>query len=323
MSMHLREYATEAAVSLYHDQHEKPDLIIGVLSGDLEKVKLALDVGANPNCFVGNDYHIIHDAVEKGNIDVLDALLTAGANINIKTWNLGHTPLHIACKLGNAVMVEALIKRGAEIDILNKQAEEPLNIAVRLGHLKCCELLIKGNADVNMSYLGNSMPTPLISACKNSFYDIAKLLLDNGANVNVSQDTTPLICSLSCPKILKLLLERKADVNGANSPGNRLDGGNQGIHEAAYKGLYQSVEILLEAGANPISINSRGFKPIDLVNDRLKFYINNSDVSKNKTAHFIKRLQKIQNILTKAMDAQRFNADQSAMETSAEETKMG
>ena len=42
----------------------------------------------------------------------------------------GQTPLHIACKKGNLSLVEYLVSKGANIEAKNQYGEKPLTIAI-------------------------------------------------------------------------------------------------------------------------------------------------------------------------------------------------
>ena len=84
----------------------------------------------------------LHYACFKKNIDVIKALLDAGADINKKAMKpfvrlagIGtdkytgthETPLHNACAKGNLEVVKYLVSRGAILDAVDKYGKTPIN----------------------------------------------------------------------------------------------------------------------------------------------------------------------------------------------------
>lgn len=113
--------------------------------------------------------------------------------------------------------------------------------------------LYKGN------YVNSSLEdytTPLLYACENGNYEIAELLIDYGANINVvdSNKSTPLIEALDSESydIMQLLLENGADIEYKFR-------GNTCLIRSACSGDVQAVELLLEFGANPNATDVDGF----------------------------------------------------------------
>jgi hypothetical protein len=62
-------------------------------------------------------FSVVHIACSNGNIDILQLLIEAGANINLKSKSsLGETPLHVCCKHGHAACAKMLLAAGAVAD---------------------------------------------------------------------------------------------------------------------------------------------------------------------------------------------------------------
>ncbi|CAG2223217.1 unnamed protein product [Mytilus edulis] len=90
--------------------------------------------------------------------------------------------LTIACKYGDAYIVEYLLSKGADIHHQDKKMDtfdEGVQ-ASRMGHFEIMQLLIEKNIDINQ--YDEAGDTPLIIACKNKYQNLAKLLIDNGAD---------------------------------------------------------------------------------------------------------------------------------------------
>lgn len=240
----------------------------GIKANKLETVQEALDRGADPNgMFDGEE--AIHLACEKGNLAIVRALLDRGADPNLETWEWRDTPLHRACLCGHVAIVKELLDRGAIVNIRNQNCRQtPLEYAIFSQEVECCRLLIENGALVNeFNPYGKS--TPLTDACHKGNYSIVLLLLDAGANPNLNPGIPPLYEAAVFPEILQLLINRGAEVDSVYQNFRNGDG-NQPLHHAANWGNIKSVEILLNAGANPKAMNARGQTPISKARWQLK-----------------------------------------------------
>ena len=84
------------------------ELLNAVHRDDTDKVKTLLESGANPNHSV-EDAPPLHTACGNGNIEIVRALVTRGADVD-KCDQQGWTPLHFACWWGHKTVVVYLIK---------------------------------------------------------------------------------------------------------------------------------------------------------------------------------------------------------------------
>lgn len=101
--------------------------------------------------------------------------------------------------------------------------------------------------------------TPLIDACACSCYDIAKYLVDAGANVNAadSHGTTALmLAAYNSLEMVAYLVEHGANVNA------RTKTGQTALLDAAVEGQAAIVQYLLAHGAD---INARNSLGMDIV----------------------------------------------------------
>ncbi|CAP31495.1 Protein CBG12525 [Caenorhabditis briggsae] len=118
-----------------------------------------------------------------------------------KTNDKGETILHQAAqKSDNEGVVEKLCRMGCKVDARDFGGWTPLSEAVAHDHLENVRVLIRYGADVNARSaesfiseesqsssddLNHSKLTPLMEACTNGFIDIAMLLIDNKARVDL------------------------------------------------------------------------------------------------------------------------------------------
>jgi ankyrin repeat protein len=150
-----------------------------------------------------------------GKKDVLAVLLASGAELNVfeaaATGQTDRVRLFISANTG---LVNAFSSDGFT----------PLGLAVFFGHRDATEALLAAGAEVNLASRESMKVTPLQSAAAGRRLEIARLLIDHGANVNASQPDmgfTALHEAASNGDIefAKLLLDHGADINAKMTDG--------------------------------------------------------------------------------------------------------
>ena len=172
------------------------------------------------------------------------------------------TPLLKAIHRKNIWIIEELLAHGANPNGPEMSSPPPLCRAVGEGCLQIVQMLIEAGANVNSHYNGHSALTMACKRYSDSSNIIAELLLDSGANIDITEDMNadPLHASVDCNaiKCVELLISRGADVNV-------LSGGRTPLFTAAKKGQSRCVELLLEAGADPNRTTSKGANALHYV----------------------------------------------------------
>jgi ankyrin repeat protein len=156
--------------------------------------------------------------------------------------------LFAAIEKNDIQKVRYLIPIGADVNAKDPYASmTPLMMAAYDGYTEIAKLLIEKGAEVNAKGGIDIDMTPLIYAASQDRVDTLKLLIDNGANVNVKTKYgwTPLFFAASRGKvdIAKLLIDKGADVNA------KLPTGETVLSEAEQKGFGDMVKLLRQAGA--------------------------------------------------------------------------
>ena len=167
-----------------------------IKTGDVEKVKLFLRLGANVN----NAYHYsnynpskaivpkryketpLHFAAKLGQYEITQILLQHGADVNAAyrsdTFG-GETPLHEAAGNGYTEMVELLIQNGADINASDIYGNTPLHLAANTGNSKTVEVLLKHGARKDLKDGKGSTPLEEAEYFKNGEYQKVIALLKN------------------------------------------------------------------------------------------------------------------------------------------------
>ena len=118
-------------------------------------------------------------------------------------------------------MATVLLKRGAQVDLQNSNGASALIAATVNGHCKVVGLLLQNGAKPDLVMDGFIFSTTvLIVSSLSGDYNITKLLLHSGAQVNksVADGFSPLMAA-NTYEVAKLLLEHDATLNVVDRDG--------------------------------------------------------------------------------------------------------
>ena len=291
-----------------------PALHWAVRAGDRDTAERLIAAGADVNS--PNRYGVrpLHLAMAAGDVTLTRRLLQAGADAAAPD-RAGEPPLLLAARIGNVELVQALLESGAAIDARDEQfGQTALMVAAREGHLDAARVLLEAGAAVDAQtkpetpprfippsespeglsrgagiiragwpdgrgkrYPAGGSKTPLLYATREGHLDVARLLLEHGARVELADGNgvTPLINAIVNAsiirvnrtgtsdhlKIAQLLLEAGADVNAADWYGEtplwsavdvrNLELGRDGNDRSVRDDAFALIERLLDAGADP------------------------------------------------------------------------
>jgi ankyrin repeat protein len=117
-------------------------------------VKALLDAGADPNTRNEQGVPLLLVAV-KGNVDLVNMLLTHGADVNARDPRL-QTALHIAALGRDLECLRILIDHGANINAQTRSGETPLVCAVLQEFPDGVQLLLERGADAGLPTCGKT-----------------------------------------------------------------------------------------------------------------------------------------------------------------------
>ncbi|MBN4075002.1 MAG: hypothetical protein COA71_06975 [SAR86 cluster bacterium] len=295
-------------------------LIQASITGNGEIISLLLDAGADANARTLQGDTALMNAAKAGTLQGVQALIEAGADVNARDsysfqtpmmWaaafnsaeivrilgengadvdarsaelifsgvqqggvagdfpNGGLTSLHHAARENAIEAVEALLALGANPDILDPQGISPLRVAATNENLDLAKVLIEGGADINDGSLVDIMEIPY------------KRLAWQHAARNYDDQTT-------VEELTALMIEMGVDVDSApdnatpvfstNFVGDAGTKDQTALYNAVLGDRLEIVTMLLEHGANANSLNDgntplaalfniyTGFRPPNAVN---------------------------------------------------------
>ena len=154
---------------------------------DLAKVRLLLKE-ADTNSLNAQDANnttpLILAAIQ-GHLDIVKALVAAGADVNLATDG-GLTPLHCAVNKDFHEMARYLIKKGANVNAITAKGSTSLHWAAYNKNYSLCKLLIQAGANVNVKAATGF--TPLHWAAYTDAADIVTLLITHGADLSLTDN---------------------------------------------------------------------------------------------------------------------------------------
>lgn len=167
------------------------------------------------------------------------------------TDRYGRTKLHIAAEKGQESKLVKLIEEEAEIDLGDDMEKTALHYAATNGHFNVARILLEHGADANAQDENGSTPLLLL---RRNHETLISLLIKFGADINACNFEGKSICHIAAEKhsieFMQTIIANKCNLNLADKKGITP------IIAAAKAKNYQLVEFLLslknEAGENLI-----------------------------------------------------------------------
>jgi hypothetical protein len=125
----------------------KESLIRCVRQGTASEFSLFLAAGFSPDARDEAGVTLLNLAAREGNLDMLQTLVEAGAQVNLLSEDRGSSALLDAVMIRRPDLVRVLMEAGADVNLKTKDGQSALVIAVGAGDEACVEMLLKAGAD--------------------------------------------------------------------------------------------------------------------------------------------------------------------------------
>lgn len=234
-------------------------------AGTLKALLSNKSVAATVNRFVfpEDGSSALHMAISREYPDVVQELITAGANVNFPDER-GWRPVHIAAQQGRPEIISALVKAGADLNkSLTRKNSTALHIAAandKPSAGKIVEALLHAGADPDV--VNTDGATAMTVAAERGRAEVVETLLRYGGDPNRAdtQGVTPLLKAIAAENmdaVKALLRDERTDVNAVH-----MKTGSTPLHEAVKLQNPGLVKALLQRGASPAALDTKDASPL-------------------------------------------------------------
>ncbi|XP_031639207.1 ankyrin-1-like [Contarinia nasturtii] len=256
----------------------------------LNVAKMLIENGVSVEVHKKDEWHPLHIAAFNGCDEVAKLLIENGADLNIKN-GIGYSSLKIAIENGQDKITDLLIKNGAKTDIddlwyteyVARHTTEYTDSTTELATESTTEndviekfietdkqkdkdnvkdmildAISKDDGKQTENLIEDLIAGYLKIAAEQCKPKVAKMLIQNGVNVNVSYGEwkwRPLHVTTysDCEEVARILIENGADINVKTGTGFTA------LHLAARNGGAKIVDLLIKNGADTETKDSNGF----------------------------------------------------------------
>ena len=221
-------------------------LVLAAKNGDTAAALALLNKRVDVNVPEPDGTTALHWAVRNNDVTLVNRLIRAGANVKAAN-RYGVTPIQLACINGSAAAVGRLLEAGESPNATGPYGETALMVCARTGNPEAAKVLIDHGASVDAveSWRGQ---TALMWATAQGHPGMMTLLISAGADVNARS------------ALEKWERQRTLEPRDKWLP----PGGLTPLHYAARQGCVECEKVLLDARADPNTIDPDGHTPLIL-----------------------------------------------------------
>lgn len=214
---------------------------------DKNCMRLLLKYGANPT-----KWGALHHILDTEDFEGTEDLLKAGADPNFQYENLGTSLHHAVIRGRSGKIIELLLKYEADPKALDPEGRTPYEESLRYGNLEAKKVLTGRSPQKELS-----TEEKFIAACAEADAKTAKDILASKPDIlkTLPEKDLKLIAdfaALNKIESVKLMLDLGFDIN------QRGEWAGPVIHQAAWRGHLDLVELLISRGADLEIVN--GYK---------------------------------------------------------------
>lgn len=246
------------------------ELIEQANSGDPDGVRRLLAANADVNVTNASGASALHRAAYQNHLAVVEVLVAAGANLELKDHSFGSTPLHAAAVGAATSSVDCLVKSGADWRSENKAGRTPLALAEEQANVDVIALLSKvEREDAERRSKHNKLCQAMMVAVKQAHTDKVSRLLQEGADANWEPRVRRRAALIEAAErnhvaVMEVLVAGKAEVDRKDVTGSTA------LMVAANYGSAAATQFLLREGADDSLTDDFGRTALSIAKDHKK-----------------------------------------------------
>src|SRR3989442_2977605 len=153
--------------------------------GDNGAVRALLKQAADVNAAQPDGMTALHWAATRDDVELAQMLLYAGANVKATTRINAYTPLLVAAKNGNRAVMDPLLNAGADVNVRTSNGTTALMFAAASGNTDAVTVLLDHRADVNARESVRGLTALMFAAAANRAAVIG-VLAKHGADLKAT-----------------------------------------------------------------------------------------------------------------------------------------
>lgn len=227
-------------------------LHVAVNKGYTDVVKTLLNFSCDVNAQDSYGDTVLHDAIAKDFIEIVEVLVNfRGVDLSIKNKR-GFNCLHHAALKGNARAASLIAQKCPDLlNVVKEDGFSALHLASLNGHHNVVQCLVEARPGSDVNLRNGRQQTPLLLAVDKRHVTIAKLLLDNGAEVNAQDD-------VGDSPLHVVVMYHSLKVGGSNTPKKEL---------STSEPTFIITKLLMDHGADITLQNKHEKTPVQLCRD--------------------------------------------------------
>ena len=194
-------------------------------------------------------------AAFKEDLETVKELVFSSPDINVRDKNTGMTALEQAVENGNLEIVQTLLLAGANTNVHSESGRTALMYLRDNATVDLVRELLSAGANINAR--DESDGTALMNAASQSKYEVVKELIDAGAKIDLKDADGKTALMLAAtnqdPRITKLLIDAGADVNAKDNEGGTA------LMLAAEEGDAETVKLVISFNADVNATDKNGW----------------------------------------------------------------
>ena len=238
----------------YQIEEGRTALMLASKGGHEQVVQTLVSVGANPNIQDNTGYTALMLACDTNSYNIVNYLLQTGANPDIQRDN-GDTAIIMACQNNHSDIVKLLLQFNADPFITTRNDDTALTVSVHVNSIEIVDMLLDKQAENQKSSL---VVTALTTACRYGHSQLIISLLVHLLDYFTEDEFQLFVLSAEGDEI-----SIASHISGSTIDVNcTLVNDITPLMIASSCGHTETVDVLLQAGANVHNIDSDGYSPL-------------------------------------------------------------